>query len=50
MEAVVAAKAVEKALRAEKERRWIKENRAAMDAWNAWTDANELPLAKYRAF
>jgi antitoxin CcdA len=46
----IAAKALEDAISAEKERRWVEENRAAMDAWNAWTDANELPLAKYRAF
>jgi antitoxin CcdA len=46
----IAARAIEDAVRAEKRRRWIEENRAAMDAWNAWTDANDLPLAKYRLF
>lgn len=46
----IAAKALHDAVRAEKARRWQEENREAMDAWNAWTDANELPLAKYRLF
>jgi antitoxin CcdA len=46
----VCEKAVAEAISDEKGRRWVEENRPAMDAWNAWTDANELPLAKYRAF
>lgn len=47
---LIAAQAVEEAVRAEKARRWQEENRAAMDAWNEWTDRNGLPLAKYRMF
>lgn len=46
----IAAKAVAEAVRAEKTRRWQEENRAAMDAWNEWTERNGLPLAKYRMF
>ena len=46
----IAAKAVSDAVRAEKARRWQEENRAAIDAWNRWTEENELPLARYRMF
>ncbi|WP_207623021.1 type II toxin-antitoxin system CcdA family antitoxin [Falsiroseomonas algicola] len=47
---LIAAQAVEDAVRAEKTRRWQEENRAAMDSWNEWTERNGLPLAKYRMF
>jgi antitoxin CcdA len=47
---LIAAQAVEEAVRAEKARRWKEENREAMDAWNEWTERNGLPLAKYRMF
>lgn len=30
--------------------RWLEENREAIDGWNAWVEANGLPLAKYRLF
>ncbi len=30
--------------------RWGRENRAAVDAWNAWVDANGLPLSEFRTF
>lgn len=29
---------------------WIEENREAIDAWNAWTEKNGLPVERYRAF
>lgn len=29
---------------------WLAENRAAMDAWNAHVETNELPLARFRSF
>jgi len=29
---------------------WIEENREAIEAWNAWTDKNGLPLERFRAF
>ena len=37
-------------LKAEKERRWKEENREAIDAANAWVEANGLPLEKHRMF
>lgn len=30
--------------------RWLAENREALDAWNAWVEANGLPLEKMRLF
>lgn len=48
--AAIAAKAVQDAIRAEKSRRWLAENQDAIEAWNRWTEANELPLAEYRMF
>jgi antitoxin CcdA len=38
------------ALREERKRRWQEENRAAAEAWNAWTEENGLPLERYRQF
>jgi len=46
----IAAAALRKAIADEKARRWQDENREAIDAWNKWTDENELPLAKHRMF
>ena len=46
----IAAKAIQDAIRAEKQRRWREENAEAIADWNAWTEQNELPLAKYRMF
>ncbi|MEO5494277.1 MAG: type II toxin-antitoxin system CcdA family antitoxin [Sphingomonas sp.] len=37
-------------LKAERERRWLEENREAIAAYNEWVKNNELPLAKYRQF
>ena len=34
----------------EKGRRWLAENREALESSNAWADAHGLPLAKYRQF
>ncbi|MDB5413800.1 MAG: Post-segregation antitoxin (ccd killing mechanism protein) encoded by the plasmid [Rubritepida sp.] len=48
--AAIAAQAVQDAIRAEKARRWLEENREAIDAWNRWTEENGLPLAEYRMF
>jgi post-segregation antitoxin (ccd killing protein) len=48
--AAIAAKAVQDAIRAEKARRWLAENAEAIEAWNRWTESNELPLAEYRMF
>jgi antitoxin CcdA len=46
----IAARALDAAIRAEKNRRWQEDNRAAIEAWNRWTDDNELPLARFRLF
>jgi post-segregation antitoxin (ccd killing protein) len=48
--AAIAAQAVQDAIRAEKARRWLAENADAIEAWNRWTESNELPLAEYRMF
>ncbi|MEQ1499709.1 MAG: type II toxin-antitoxin system CcdA family antitoxin [Novosphingobium sp.] len=41
---------LEAALKDERKRRWQDENRAAAEAWNAWTEENGLPLERYRQF
>jgi post-segregation antitoxin (ccd killing protein) len=46
----IAEKAIQDAIRAEKQRRWKAENQHAIAAWNDWTEANELPLEAHRAF
>jgi antitoxin CcdA len=38
------------AVKAEKERRWLEENRPALDSWNRYIAEHGLPLAKYRSF
>jgi len=38
------------ATKAERERRWLEENRGAMESWNRYIDEHGLPLAKYRMF
>lgn len=45
-----AERGVAAAVKAEKERRWIEENRAAMDAYNARIEQDGLILARYRRF
>jgi antitoxin CcdA len=42
--------ALRDAAKAERERKWIEDNRAAMEASNAWVEKHGLPLAKYRQF
>ncbi len=37
-------------VRRERAKRWLKENEAAFEAWNAYIEHNGLPLAKYRKF
>jgi len=38
------------AVQAERRRRWVLENREAMEAANDWVAEHGLPLAKYRMF
>ena len=37
-------------VKAERERRWIEENRAGFESWNRYVAEHGLPLARYRAF
>jgi antitoxin CcdA len=41
---------IAEAVRAEKNRRWLAENREALESSNAWVEKHGLPLAKYRQF
>jgi antitoxin CcdA len=34
----------------ERSRRWLEENREAIDGWNAWVAEHGLPLERYRQF
>lgn len=38
------------AVKAEKERRWLEENREAIDSWNRYIAEHGIPLARYRMF
>ena len=38
------------AVKAEKERRWLADNKPALDSWNRYIAEHGLPLAKYRTF
>jgi antitoxin CcdA len=42
--------AAEEGIKAAVERRWLEENREAIEASNRWVEENGLPLAKYRGF
>ncbi|WP_326523285.1 type II toxin-antitoxin system CcdA family antitoxin [Sphingomonas sp.] len=46
----VSEAALRAATKAEQDRRWKEENRAAFDYWNDWVEENGLPLEKYRLF
>lgn len=37
-------------VKAERERRWIEENRAGIESWNRYVAEHGLPLARYRSF
>jgi antitoxin CcdA len=41
---------IAKAVKAERERRWLEENAEAIRAENEYIENNGLPLAKYRQF
>lgn len=38
------------AIKREKERQWLEENREALESSNAYVEKHGLPLAKYRLF
>ena len=46
----VAEDAVRLAVKKEQERRWLEENRDAIEGWNRWYEKNGNPLEKYRAW
>lgn len=46
----VAEKAIAGASKAERNRRWVEENRAALDAYAAEVERDGVLLAKYRTF
>lgn len=46
----IAARALQDAIRSEKARQWLAENRNAIEAQNAWVEQNGLPLARHRVF
>lgn len=48
--AAIAANAVTEAIRAERNRRWLEENREAIEAHHRWVEEHGLPLAEYRMF
>jgi len=48
--AAIAARAVQEAILSEKARRWLEENREAIDAHSRWVEEHGLPLAEYRMF
>jgi len=41
---------VRAAVKAEKERQWMAENKHVIEDWNDWVAEHGLPLAKYRQF
>jgi post-segregation antitoxin (ccd killing protein) len=46
----IAENALRQAISAEKARRWLEENREAIEAHNRWVEQHGLPLAEYRTF
>jgi antitoxin CcdA len=47
---LASARGLEQAVRDARAERWLGENRAALDAYNAYVAEHGLPLAKYRMF
>jgi antitoxin CcdA len=45
-----AEQGIAQAVRSARERQWLAENREALESYNAYVEANGLPLAKYRQF
>ena len=39
-----------KAVADERRRRWLEDNREAMESWNAYVEEHGLPLARHRLF
>lgn len=47
---LASARGLEMAVKEARAESWLEENRAALEAANAWVEANGLPLEKYRLF
>ena len=47
---VASSRGLERAVAEARAERWIEENRAALDASNAYVAANDLPLSRHRLF
>jgi antitoxin CcdA len=45
-----AEEGIAKAVKAERERRWLEENAKAVEAYNEYIEKNGLPLEEYRSF
>jgi antitoxin CcdA len=41
---------LEEAVKLARAERWLEENKAVLDSYNAWVEANGLALEKYRLF
>jgi antitoxin CcdA len=47
---LASARGLEQAVKEARGKRWLEENRAALDSYNEWVEANGLPLEKHRLF
>jgi len=47
---LAAGAGLEAAVKQARTERWLEENRAALESYNDWVNANGLPLEKYRLF
>lgn len=47
---LASARGLEQAVKEARGKRWLEENREALDSYNEWVEANDLPLEKYRLF
>lgn len=47
---LASARGLEQAVKEARSRRWLEENREALDSYNAYIEANGLPLADLRLF
>lgn len=47
---LASARGLEQAVKEARGKRWLEENREALDSYNEWVEANGLPLEKYRLF
>ena len=41
---------LQEAVKSARAERWLEENKAALESYNTWVEANGLPLEKFRLF